>query len=210
MALIGNGAQSEFQALAFHHGLGIREIRAFDVDAAATERLRRHLAEAAPELAFVACTSTAEALRGADIVTTVTADKRQAVIVTPDMLEPGMHFNAVGGDCPGKTELHGDILDSAKVFVEYEPQSRIEGEIQHQSAEFAVTELWQVLRGERAGRDNASQVTVFDSVGFALEDFSALRYVHRKLAALGLAEQLDMIADPDDPRDLFGMLMRAA
>ena len=71
-------------------------------------------------------------MRGADIVTTVTADKRNAIILTPDMIEPGMHLNAVGGDCPGKTELHADILRSrdARIVVEFEPQARIEGEIQ--------------------------------------------------------------------------------
>jgi ornithine cyclodeaminase len=77
-------------------------------------------------------------------------------------------------------------------------------------ADFPVTELWQVINGEAKGRADARAVTLFDSVGFAIEDFSALRYVHGKLKALGLCDQLDMIADPDDPRDLFGMLMRAA
>ncbi len=65
----------------------------------------------------VACTSTAEAVRGADIVTTVTADKTNATILTPDLLAPGMHINAVGGDCPGKTEMHADVLRQAQVFV---------------------------------------------------------------------------------------------
>ena len=53
------------------------------------------------------------------------------------------------------------------------------------------------------------QVTLFDSVGFAIEDFSALRHIHGRLQGTGLFQQLDMIADPDDPRDLFGMLCRA-
>ena len=68
-------------------------------------------------------------MRGADIATTVTADKAYATILTPDMIEPGMHINGVGGDCPGKTELHADVLRGARVFVEYEPQTRIEGEL---------------------------------------------------------------------------------
>jgi ornithine cyclodeaminase len=149
-------------------------------------------------------------VKGADIVTTVTADKAMALILTPDMIQPGMHLNAVGGDCPGKTELHGDILDAAKVFVEYEPQSRVEGEIQHKSADFAVTELWQVLRGERAGRDNAQQVTVFDSVGFALEDFSALRFMQQTAERLGLGERIALIPQLADPKNLFGTLKAAA
>ena len=204
MALIGNGAQSEFQAIAFQHLLGITELRLYDVDPAATAKLVANLQGRG--LTLTVCRSTAEAVHGADIVTTVTADKACATIVTPDMIEPGMHLNAVGGDCPGKTELHGDILDQAKVFVEYEPQSRIEGEIQHKAADFAVTEFWKVLRGEWAGRDDAAQVTVFDSVGFALEDFSALRFMYDTASALGLGERITLIPQLADPKNLFGSL----
>ena len=130
MALIGNGAQSEFQAIGFHRMLGIRELRLFDTDPKATAKLEQNL-RAMPELGdlkIVRATSSADACKGADIVTTVTADKRNAVILTPPMIAPGMHLNAVGGDCPGKTELHPDLLRMAglRVFVEYEPQSRIE------------------------------------------------------------------------------------
>ena len=54
------------------------------------------------------------------------------------MVEPGMHFNAVGGDCPGKTELHPDVLRGASVFVQYEPQTRVEGDVQQMPPDFAV------------------------------------------------------------------------
>jgi ornithine cyclodeaminase len=180
----------------------------FDVDTAATAKLVANLQGSG--LHITVCQSTLEAVQGAEIVTTVTADKAMALILTPEMIQPGMHLNAVGGDCPGKTELHGDILDAAKVFVEYEPQSRVEGEIQHKPADFAVTELWQVLRGERAGRDNAQQVTVFDSVGFALEDFSALRFMMDSALRLGMGERIALIPQLADPKNLFGMLNAAA
>ena len=145
-------------------------------------------------------------MRGADIVTTVTADKTNATILTPEMLAPGMHINAVGGDCPGKTELHADVLRAARVFVEYEPQTRIEGDIQQLPADFPVTELWQVLTGQTPGRRDDAEVTVFDSVGFALEDYAALRFVHAAAERLGLGEALDLIPDLDDPKNLFGLL----
>jgi ornithine cyclodeaminase len=205
MALIGNGAQSEFQALAFHHLLGIDEIRLFDVDPAATDKLVRHLSRI-DGLTLIRCQDAAEAVRGADIVTTVTADKRNATIVTPDMIEPGMHVNGVGGDCPGKTELHHDVLAQANVFVEYEPQSRIEGDVQQMPADFPVTEFWRVLRGEAAGRRSADEVTVFDSVGFALEDFATLRWLGDRAEALGLGRELALVPAMDDPKDLFGEL----
>ena len=204
MALIGNGAQSEFQALAFHHLLGITTLRLFDTDPAATAKLQANLQGAG--IATVACTSTAEAVRGADIVTTVTADKTNATILTPDMLAPGMHINAVGGDCPGKTELHADVLRGAEVFVEYAPQTRIEGDIQQLPPDFAVTELWEVLAGQRTGRAHDAAVTVFDSVGFALEDFSALRFLRDAATELGMGQPMALIPALSDPKDLFGVL----
>ncbi len=203
LALIGNGAQAEFQALAFHAHLGIEEIVAFDVDPAATDKLMRNLAQAAPRLRVRRAASTHEAVRGADIVTTITADKTRATILTPDMIEPGMHLNAVGGDCPGKTELHADVLWGARVFVEYEPQTRIEGDIQQLPADFPVVDLWRVLAGQVEGRQRAEQVTVFDSVGFALEDFSTLRLVAARAEALGLGETIELVPSADDPKDLF-------
>ena len=202
MAMIGNGAQSEFQALAFHALLGITELQVFDVDSAATDKLLRNLAEV-PGLQVQRAASVQQAVRGADIVTTLTAHKAQTTILTPDMVEPGMHLNAVGGDCPGKTELHMDVLRSARIFVEYEPQTRIEGELQQLPAEHPVTELWRVLTGQASGRKNASEVTVFDSVGFALEDFSALRYVYQLAQEHGVGQEVTLVPTDGDPKDLF-------
>ncbi|XHS78446.1 ornithine cyclodeaminase [Burkholderiaceae bacterium UC74_6] len=206
MALIGNGAQSEFQALAFHHLMGIRELRLFDVDPAATDRLARHLQEVAPGLKVTRCASTAQAVRGSHIVTTVTADKRNATILTPEMIEPGMHINGVGGDCPGKTELHRGVLEAGRVFVEFEPQSRVEGDVQQMPADFPVTELWQVLAGQAAGRRSADEVTVFDSVGFALEDFSALSLLFDSARSLRMGSELPLMPEMADPKNLFGQL----
>jgi len=210
MALIGNGAQSEFQAIAFHHLLGIRELRLYDVDADATAKLMRNLRALDLEgLQIVRAASTAEAVAGADIITTVTADKRNAVIVDDSMITPGMHLNAVGGDCPGKTELAAAILTrpESRVFVEYEPQSRIEGEIQQLPADFPVVELADVLTGRSPGRRGPADITIFDSVGFALEDFSSLCYLRERLAASrARREFVDLVPQLDDPKDLFAAL----
>ncbi len=143
-------------------------------------------------------------------MTTCTADKTRATILTDNMVGAGVHINAIGGDCPGKTELHRDILMRADIFVEHPPQTRVEGEIQQLAPDHPVTELWRVIAGRAPGRRSAAAITLFDSVGFAIEDFSALRYVRERLAATGLGQELDLVADPDDPRDLYGMLMRAA
>ncbi len=148
-------------------------------------------------------------MEGAQIITTCTADKQYATILTDNMVGAGVHINAIGGDCPGKTELHRDILLRSEIFVEYPPQTRIEGEIQQLPDDHAVTELWQVITGQAKGRSSQSQITLFDSVGFAIEDFSSLKYVRKVIQGTKFYSSLDMIADPDDPRDLFGMFQRA-
>ena len=208
MALIGNGAQSEFQALGFRQLCGINKLRLYDVDSAASEKAKRNLEVLGFDI--VLCGSAMEAAAGADIVTTCTADKQCATILTKEMISPGTHINAIGGDCPGKTELSPNILSAAKVFVEYEPQTRIEGDLQQMPAEFDVTEVWQVMDGRSIGRESDQDITVFDGVGFAIEDFSALRFVRDQLENTGLFQPLDMIADPDDSRDLYGMVRRAS
>ena len=204
MALIGCGAQAEFQAMAFKHLVGIEEIRLFDVDARAMAKLVANLKSTG--LKLVTCASTREAVRGADIVTTITADKTNATIITADMIELGMHLNGVGGDCPGKTELAREVLERASIFVEYAPQTRVEGDIQQMPADFPVTELWQVLAGKLPGRTSDSMVTVFDSVGFALEDFSALRFMRDAAAHLSLGEKINLIPELADPKDLYAQL----
>ncbi|UWR09788.1 ornithine cyclodeaminase [Sulfitobacter mediterraneus] len=207
MAMIGNGAQSEFQSLAMKAIAGIDEVRLYDIDKAATAKCAANLAGSG--LKVVACDTAEEAMLGAQIITTCTADKQYATILTDNMIGSGVHINAIGGDCPGKTELAPAILHRSEIFVEYPEQTRIEGEIQQLDPDHAVTEIWQVLTGQAKGRSDDKQITLFDSVGFAIEDFSALRYVRDQIEETGLFHPLDLLADPDDPRDLFGMLQRA-
>lgn len=210
MALIGNGAQSEFQALAFKFILGIDQLRLYDIDPEATQKFISNMQGYGFKI--ITCSSAREAVKGVDIITTVTADKLNATILTDDMVEPGVHINAIGGDCPGKTELEKELVLRSSLFVEYPPQTRIEGELQQLDDNYPVNELWQVIRGELTGRKNDEEVTLFDSVGFATEDFSALRYIRDQLDRPGMSgmyENLDMIADPDDPRDLYGMVRRS-
>ncbi|MCK1789077.1 ornithine cyclodeaminase [Pseudomonas violetae] len=209
MALIGNGAQSEFQALAFHEMLGISEIRIFDIDRDASLKLKHNLAQF-PNIDVILASTAQEAVKGAHIVTTVTADKAYATILRPEMIEPGMHINAVGGDCPGKTELHADILRNARVIVEFEPQTRIEGDIQQLEADFPVIEFFRIVLGEVLGRENDAQVTVFDSVGFALEDFSSLRYMHAMAQEHQIGKHIHLVPTPQNIKNLYQMLDQTA
>ena len=94
-----------------------------------------------------------------------------------------------------------------RVVVEYEPQSRIEGEVQQLDRSFPVIEFADVVSGKVRARENDRQVTIFDSVGFALEDFSSLRYLERLHREIDIEpRELDLIPAPKDPKDLFNEL----
>lgn len=204
LTLIGNGAQSEFQALAFKAVLGITHIRLYDIDEAASQKAFNNLNNKG--LTVTICESVEEAIKGAHIITTCTADKTNATILTNDMIPQGVHINAIGGDCPGKTELDSALLERANVFVEYEPQTRVEGEIQQMSRCFAVTEFHKVINKQHLGRTSEKELTIFDGVGFASEDFSALVYIREQLIKSGEYEILDLITQQGDPRNLFSVL----
>jgi ornithine cyclodeaminase len=207
MAMIGNGAQSEFQSLAMKAICGLKSVRLWDIDPEATRKAANNLKGLGLDVHV--CTSAESAMEGAQIITTCTADKQYATILSDNMVGSGVHINAIGGDCPGKTELAPGVLHRSEIFVEYPEQTRIEGEIQQLAADHPVTQMWEVINGTKPGRTSAGQITLFDSVGFAIEDFSALRYIRDHIGGTDLYLDLDLLADPDDPRDLFGMLQRS-
>lgn len=204
MAMIGAGSQAEFQALAIREACGISRLQVYDVDPLAVRKLQRNLVPLGFEV--TAHDSAASATRGSDVITTCTADKVNAQVLSLEDVPAGTHVNAIGGDCPGKTELDPRLLEAGKVFVEYPPQTRIEGEVQNMAPDFPVTEFWEVVAGSAEGRESSKQITIFDSVGFAIEDFSALTYLRASVAGSDFVTDIDLIARPDDPKDLFGMI----
>lgn len=204
LGMVGAGSQSEFQVLGMRAVRQVESVTVFDVDPAASSKMRANLAKLGIEVRIAE--SAAAAVAGCNAIITCTADKRNATVLSVDDVAPGTHVTGVGGDCPGKTELDERILDLGPVFVEYTEQTRIEGEIQAKPDDFPVTELWEVITGRREGRTSADQVTIFDSVGFAVEDFCALRYLEQAVEGTDFFEELDLIADPEDPKDLFGMI----
>ena len=212
MAMIGSGAQAEFQALAFRANLGINTLRVYDIDPAAMAKFERNAIGLGFDVSL--CDNAEHAITGAEIITTCTADKRNATILTDEMVAraratsgvTGLHINAIGGDCPGKTELDIELVKRGTVFVEFPEQSFIEGEIQFLPRDWPVAELWQVLTGEVAGRTANDELTIFDSVGFAVEDFTALTFLNARLDGTDYYDELDLIAEPSDPKNLFGLI----
>ena len=90
----------------------------------------------------------------------------------------------------------------APVVASRDPRSALPPE---RAVEFGA-QVWQVLAGTAVGRDCAEQVTLFDSVGFALEDFSALCFLQEAALETGLGSWVQLVPQAGDPKDLFGAL----
>lgn len=204
MALIGCGSQAEFQALAHAYLCHIQTIRYFDIDPEAMKKFSNNLKDC--EIELIPCDSIQSAIQEADIITTVTADKNRATILKDSWIQPGVHINGVGGDCPGKTELDAHLLTHSKIVVEYLEQSTIEGEIQHLSSGAVYAELWELISGLKPGRESNDEITLFDSVGFALEDFSILKFLYELALKNKLGEKVELIPELENPKDLFCLL----
>ncbi len=208
LAIIGCGAQSEFQVLAHHALFDLSEVRYIDLDPRAMERFSQHLR---PEsFTLLPMTDIQTAIEGADIIITATAATGKQHVLKHGWLKPGQHVSGIGGDSPGKTELDPDILKHSKVVIEYFPQTIHEGEIQNLgdlAKEYVYAELWEILSGHKPGRKDDLEITVFDSVGFALEDFSILRLCYQLAQEHHSGKMLNLIPNGmSDCKNLFGLL----
>lgn len=204
LAIVGCGAQAEFQVTAFCSHYDIKEIRYFDTDKAAMQKFSSNLNGMKQK--FRPCSSIETSIATADIIITATAVKQRQSLFNFRQLKPGVHIHAMGGDCPGKTELDSSLLDHCKVVVEYLPQTLQEGEIQQWQSPKVHAELWQLVKGLRQGRNNDQELTLFDSVGFALEDYSILRFTYELAQQHQVGVELPLIPQLDDPKNLFALL----
>lgn len=203
LAMIGTGAQAEFQLLATRQVLPIEQVSYFDADPRAMQKFARNMAECAT---LTPCHSIDEAIADADMILTATAARMHNRLLGPGMIRPGSHIHAMGGDCPGKTELDPALLAQCKIVVEYLPQSLAEGEIQLSRETPVHAELWELVNGSKPGRQGPQELTLFDSVGFALEDYAVLRLVYQLACDLDIGDEVELTPSPADPKDLYSVL----
>ena len=204
LGVVGTGAQSEFQCLALSRVRGIEEILYFDVDPRAMEKFERNMSILGLELRRAS--SVRDVAENCDVLVTATAGRGRRKVVLDEWVGSGLHINAIGGDAPGKTELDPRILARSKVVVEYLEQAKVEGEVQNLGESCVYAELWEIVAGLKPGRVSADEVTVFDSVGIALEDWAVLTYVYEKATKLGLGLEVELVPSPPDPKDLYSLL----
>lgn len=205
IAMIGAGAQSEFQVLAMAATLPLKRVKYFDIDSKAMQKFAKNLQ--GYDLELLPCTSAQEAVKDVGLVITATAAKRKQAVLESAWIKPGTVILGIGGDCPGKTVLPEDLLERCKIFAEHKEQTVIEGELQHLGLEGLYAELWQIICGDKKAHADDDDVLLFDSVGFAIEDFSALCLIYDLIMKHKVGINLDLIPAPADPKNLFAELV---
>lgn len=139
---------------------------------------------------FIPVKSVMEAVKGADIVVTTTPS-RQPLIIN-DVVSPGMHFNCIGADAPGKEELDPAILKRAKIVVDDWEQAAHGGEINVPISQGIITkedvwaEIGEIIAGLKPGRERRDEITVFTSTGLAIQDAVTAKLAYEKALKEGI------------------------
>jgi len=167
LAILGSGVQAGSHLAALRHVRSFKEVRVWSPKNAAAFAQKHGVKAAA---------SAEAAVRGADVV--VVAASSTTPILQGRWLSPGTHVNAIGATRPEWRELDDDVVKTARVFVDSrEAAQRESGDVI--AAQGEVTEIGAVVAGVAAGRRNAEEVTLFKSVGVAVEDVAAAALVLR-------------------------------
>lgn len=192
LGVLGAGHQAEFEIRAVCARRPIQTIRIWSRSEPSAQTLCEKLADLG--IPAVAVPQRREAVTGSHIITTVTPARE--ALVCADWVDPGTHISAMGTDMQGKQELDPQLASGAALFADLPSQSARIGEFQHPVAaslisERDITAIGDVLLGRHSGRQDETQVTIFDSSGIAPQDLHAAAAVVRAANARGLAETLD-------------------
>lgn len=198
LGLIGAGAQAVTQLHALTRVLPIRRVLVSDVDGAVAASFADRIASLGSDL-HVETVSSEEAVVGADVVCTATSVGVGAGPVFGDVEpRPWCHINAVGSDFPGKVEVPVALLERSLVCPDSRAQAVEEGECQQVSPDAIGPDLVTLLQHPERYADARTRLTVFDSTGWALEDYVTMEYFVEQAGLLGLGTRLSIEAVSGD------------
>lgn len=189
LGLIGAGFQGRNQVAAVRE---VRDIRTVRVHDAVPEAAGRFAAELRAEGLDAEAVGTArEAVAGLDVVCAATTTKTPVILA--DWLAPGTHVNSVGANAPVKREVEAAVFSRSRVCLDFRDQVLAEaGDLMaairdgEYDAEAIHAELGDVVTGAAAGRESDADITLFKSVGVAIEDVACAAFVHERAVERGL------------------------
>jgi ornithine cyclodeaminase len=197
IAILGTGIQARSHVEAMLAVREVRRIRIWGRTAATARRL-------ADEMACLwgaeveAVSDVTSAIRGADIVCTTTSAVEP--ILPGRLLEPGMHINAVGASVPAYRELDTEVVVRSKLFTDRRESLLAEaGEYRLAIEEGAISddhveaEIGEILTGDHPGRTSDDEITLFRSLGLAVEDVASARLIYQRAVERGIGTRIDLL-----------------
>lgn len=195
--MVGAGAQAQAQLEAIVKVRDIQYMKVFDRVVSRAKEFALQMSQIFGAMHIEVATTVADAVKGSDIVTTITPTK--APIVMDSWVEEGVHINAIGADAPGKQELDPRILKRAKVIVDDIEHASHGGEINVAirngilKKEEIYAELGDLLTGKKQGRTSDKEIIVFDSTGLAIQDTASAATVYKKALQRKVGLVLDFL-----------------
>ena len=196
LGIIGAGVQAWFQVAALLEVRPIEEVRVFDIDGVKAQAFAREV-ETGLGVATRAVANPRQAVSGCDLVVTATASKTP--VFEGEWLEQGTHVSAVGANAPAKREVDVLTLRNSKIVVDFKEQVLQEaGDIQEAVRSGAIhpdgihADLGEIVSGAKPGRESSTEITLFKSVGMAIEDIATASFAYRQALAAGLGTRIEL------------------
>jgi alanine dehydrogenase len=203
LALLGSGTQARTHLAAMQCVRALRRVRVWSRTRANAERFAREAGER-HGLTIEVAASAAEAVRGADLVCTTTSAREP--VLNGAWLAPGAHVNAAGACFSTSRELDTETVRRSRFFTDCRESCRNEsGDFLIARAEGAISdahllgEMGEVFLGKVLGRVSRDDVTIFESLGIAIEDLAAAHFIHRRALETGSGTWLEWGGPPGSP-----------
>lgn len=207
LGLIGCGAQAISQLHALSRIFDLQQVLLYDVDGAAQATFARRASCLGLEAVDMIKSSPAEIASRADVICTATSIAVGHGPVLNDCgLKESVHINAVGSDFPGKLEIPQSLLMRSLVCPDFLPQAIREGECQQLREQQIGPDLVELIKEHDVYQRYRNSCTVFDSTGWALEDYVTIELFARYGRALGCGTELPLSNATHDPLNPYASL----
>ena len=196
LGLVGAGLQAIAHVDALSRAMKLREVKVWSRTRRTSEKFLKRVAEKYSNANFAIADTVEKAVRGSDVVVTLTPSKQP--IVLEEWVGPGTHINAIGADAPRKQELDPSILKRAKIVVDELEHASHSGEINVPLAQGLIDrkdvygEIGEIILGKKLGRASPNEITVFASTGIAIQDVATAQVVYTKALKEGFGMRIDL------------------
>ncbi len=193
VGILGAGTQGRMQLLALQEIFDIQNVKIWDIERGLAERYEKEM-----PVNVQVVDKPEQVVPDTDILVTATPSRK--ALIGADVIQEGLHINAIGADGPGKQELDPAIMKIAtKIVVDSLAQCVRIGEIQHAFSEGLIkessvhAEIGEILNGEKAGRESESEITIFDATGLSAQDIAAAKIVYDAAKKKGLGRRINLL-----------------